>query len=52
MVYWAAFFLVLILGFAIELLMGRRWGRFVGVTIIAVILFGGVIGIDYYFRTM
>ncbi|NOU77110.1 hypothetical protein GC098_38100 [Paenibacillus sp. LMG 31458] len=52
MVYWAAFFLVLIVGFAIELMMGRRWGRFVGVTIIAVILFGGVIGIDYYFRTM
>lgn len=52
MAYWAAFFLVLIVGFAIELLTGRRWWRFVGVMLIATFIFGGVFSADYFLRTM
>ncbi|GFZ96989.1 hypothetical protein GCM10008018_49200 [Paenibacillus marchantiophytorum] len=52
MAYWAAFFLVLIVGFAIELFLGRRWWRLVWVTVVATLIFGGVIAADYYWRTL
>ncbi|OAS15521.1 hypothetical protein [Paenibacillus oryzisoli] len=52
MAYWAALFLVLIVGFAIELVTGRKWWRYVLTSLAAAILFAGVVAGDFYFRTV
>ncbi|MDR6554421.1 hypothetical protein [Paenibacillus qinlingensis] len=52
MAYWSAFFLVLIVGFATELVTGRKWWRYVGISLLAATLFAGVVAGDFYVRTV
>lgn len=52
MAYWSALFLVLIVGFAIELVTGRKWWRYVLISILAAILFASVVASDFYLRTV
>jgi hypothetical protein len=52
MAYWSALFLVLIVGFAIELVTARKWRRYVLITLLAAILFAGVVAGDFYLRTV
>ncbi|WP_216625847.1 hypothetical protein [Paenibacillus planticolens] len=52
MAYWAALFLVLVVGFAMELVTSRKWWRYVLVSVLAVILFAGVTVSDFFLRTV
>ncbi|MGQ7884284.1 hypothetical protein [Paenibacillus sp. WC2504] len=52
MAYWTALFLVLIVGFAIELITGRKWWRYLLTSVLAVILFAGVVASDFFLRTV
>lgn len=51
MAYWSAFFIVMLAGFLIELVSGRRFRRWLIVSLLGAAVLVGAVAADYYWQT-
>lgn len=51
MAYWSAFFVVMLVGFVLEIARGRRFRRWLLISVLSVVFMGAPILIDFYAQT-